>query len=169
MTVNPIGPIEPAVSAVVPVDQPQFAAAAPAAGSAGAGPPSQSVDLYEHSSRSGGTDVMLLQPEAQARFLANPATLGERMLGNMEGFHNRANAAREMIMGDRSGGDRLPGPAARDPSAAGRSGTAQPADDMIDDIINVVVRSSHWVVETNLVAGGAKRMGDTTSTLLRGQ
>ncbi len=166
MTVNPIATVEPLATAMAPA-QP-----APAAAASQTADQATSVDLFDYVNRSAGPDPMLLQPDAQARFLGNPVTLGERMLGHLEAFHKRANAAQELTLATANGQPAtaaapLPNPAMQLPQAHGPAAPA--GGDSVKDIMAMVVRSAHWVVETNLVARSGSQVTNTTSTLLRGQ
>ena len=135
----------------------------------------------------GGLSGISQTPEAEARLLSNPANLGEKILGSLEGLHRRSQEINEVQQEQTAETNPVsfspePGPADRLPSAG--ADVAGPADvtgardlgvrdpgvmEPFDKMLGTIREMNDHYLEVRLVGNVASSSTSSVNTLLRGQ
>lgn len=126
------------------------------------------VDLYDYTSQQQQKPPAIdtLQPEGKAKYLSNPAALGEKVLQRMESlhqrsldYHNRLGAGESSAAGGQGGG--MSGPAADHVA-----GSAQPARTDSASGLKLVF---DYAIETTMISNSSSQFVSSVNTLMRGQ
>ncbi|MGI9420102.1 MAG: hypothetical protein ACR2RA_19940 [Geminicoccaceae bacterium] len=133
---------------------------------------SNKVDLLDYTAKQQHTPPAIdtLVPESKAKYLANPAELGGKVLEKMESFHQRSvdfhndfqngSWRQPQPMAAAGGGDVMGGPAQQHVA-----GTAGQAPDMLDGLRRVM----DYAIETTMVTTSSSQFTKTINTLMKGQ
>ena len=128
------------------------------------------MDLFDYTAKqqNKAPAIDTLQPESKAKYLANPAALGEKVLQRMEGLHQRSldyqdafrsGATSSTDAGWAGGGD----PAMAGPASGNVAGTAAP------NSFSGLKLAFDYAIETTLISNSSSRFTTAVNTLMRGQ
>ncbi|MGI9498696.1 MAG: hypothetical protein ACR2P3_01545 [Geminicoccaceae bacterium] len=130
------------------------------------------VDLYDYTSqhRNKPPAIDTLQPEGKANYLANPATLGEKVLQRIESLHQRSvdyhsrmhEGTSPPTSSSGSGDGVMSGPA-----SSHVAGSAQPSSN--SDGFSKFALMFDYAVETTMVSSSSSQFVSGVNTLMRGQ
>lgn len=129
------------------------------------------VDLFDYSTQQQhkAPAIDTLQPESQAKYLSNPAVLGEKVLQRMESFHQRsldhynlANGATAPSAAPAASGEGvMSGPAAQHVAGSATPSTPDPLHGfqlMLD-----------YAVETTMMTTTSSQFSKNVNSLMKGQ
>ena len=132
---------------------------------------SAKVDLFDYTSQHQNRPPAIdtLAPESKAKYLSNPAALGEKVLQGMEGLHQRSLDYHNRFQVEMSSPTTSPatgegvmaGPAASDVAGSAKPTSANPFSGlkvMFD-----------YAVETTMVSNSSSQFVSSVNTLMRGQ
>lgn len=128
------------------------------------------VDLFDYTSKQQHAPPAIdtLAPESKAKYLANPAELGGKVLEKIESFHQRATDFRNQSQSAPaaqttalSSADGVMG----GPAQQHVAGTANPGQDMIDGLQRVM----DYSIETTMMTTSSSQFTKTVNTLMKGQ
>lgn len=146
----------------------QSASQAPVAEQSAANPSSR-VDLFDYTARHQNKPPMLdtLVPESRAKYLSNPAALGEKVLQRMESFHQRSMDYHNRLQGP-GAAQATPGAPATLSGPAGQhvAGTAQPSAASGVSGLQVMF---DYAIETTMISNTSSQFVSSVNTLMRGQ
>ena len=151
--------------------------------------PTQSIDatIQDYMTQQpGGLSGISRTPEAEARLLSNPANLGERILGSLEGLHQRNQEISKAQNEPPAETNPVafapePGPAARLPSASSGAGSgavavgdpqgtsSTDAMEPFNEMLGTIREMNDHYLEVRLVGNVASSSTSSVNTLLRGQ
>ena len=151
--------------------------------------PTQSIDatIQDYMTQQpGGLSGISRTPEAEARLLSNPANLGERILGSLEGLHQRNQEISKAQNEPPAETNPVafapePGPAARLPSAGSeaasgavtvgdpRGTSSTDAMEPFHEMLGTIREMNDHYLEVRLVGNVASSSTSSVNTLLRGQ
>ncbi|MEM7042018.1 MAG: hypothetical protein AAF543_04320 [Pseudomonadota bacterium] len=128
------------------------------------------MDLFDYTSKqqNKAPAIETLQPEGKAKYLSNPAALGEKVLQRMEGLHQRSLDYQDVFRnggtssttaGAAGGGD----PAMAGPASTNVAGTAEP------NTFSGLKLAFDYAIETTLISNSSSRFTTAVNTLMRGQ
>ncbi|MEM8948510.1 MAG: hypothetical protein AAGA21_02920 [Pseudomonadota bacterium] len=131
------------------------------------------VDVFDYSAQHQNKPPAIdtLQPDSKAKYLSNPAALGEKVLERMEGLHQRSLEFRDNMrdggVGSLSAGaagssqSSMAGPASSDVA-----GTAQPTKTNGLSGLNLMF---DYAIETTMISNCSSQFVTSVNTLMRGQ
>lgn len=164
-----VTPIAQAVQPAATADA-QPAQAAQGGTVEGKAPEGVTADLMEYMRARGvgPGSIDNLDVQARANVLANPGVFGERVLSNMQGFHDRLSGLGQIVptSPSTSPSPALPGPAAAHPGAPSPETVVS---DRFASMMDVFHRVNVSSIETQLVVSGGSRLSNTVNTVMRGQ
>ena len=128
------------------------------------------VDLRDYASQHQNKPpaIETLQPEGQAKYLANPAALGEKVLSRMESLHQRSLDYRNQLhagsspqaLSAGSGEGVMSGPASQNVAGSGKT----PAG----DVSNFALMFD-YAIETSMISSSSSQFVSGVNTLMKGQ
>lgn len=129
------------------------------------------ADLFDYSAKKLNQPPAIdtLSSKSQANYLSNPAALGEKVLQQMEGLHQRSLAYNQQLQGTGStgaptisaGGETMAGPASKD--VAGSSNAWQTTE------YSSLKLMFDYAAETKLISMTSSQFVSAINTLLKGQ
>ena len=126
------------------------------------------VDLLDYTSQHQNKPPAIdtLQPEGKAKYLSNPAALGEKVLERMEGLHQRSLEFKENF---REGGSAS--------SVGGESTMSGPASNHVAGTAETSPTKAlsglqlmfDYAIETTMISNSSSQFVSSVNTLMRGQ
>ncbi len=131
------------------------------------------VDLFDYTSQHQNKPPAIdtLAPESKAKYLSNPAALGEKVLERMEGLHQRSLEFKEHVR-EGAGGASSAGAAGggestmSGPASSHVAGTAQPASTKALSGLQLMF---DYAIETTMISNSSSQFVSSVNTLMRGQ
>ncbi len=169
MTIDPMAAIstvaEPAGTAAAGADQaaPPKAPAPSASLEANGAGQDATMDLVDYGAKqpSQPPAIETLAPEGQAKYLSNPSALGEKVLEQIEGLHQRSLDYQKRFGEAASADETLAGPAAGDVA-----GSAKPAETSPYGGLKLMF---DYAAETRMISMTSSQFVSAVNTLLKGQ